>query len=289
MIKVWVLLAVFALGVVSCSVATPATAGPPTASPPSQVWILQPADGANVLLNHILQIQLQGASFHGIEWFVIKISDAALEWKVAPQSTGSGGAQYGTMFFTQTTWTPHAEGDFTISARAINASGVSPWATVHVHVIDLSKATHTATPLPGQPAGPGVKATWTPTAAHWQVTAKVNANCRSGPGIVYNETGFVLKGDTVEVVGRNTKGTWLELVHPSGKGFCWVSILAFEVPFEMKPLPVIWAPSPAASSKHGGSEEASSKGCTVTNPSTGQTSCVSPCPAGAAPGKACTP
>ncbi len=289
-IKVSVLLAVFAIGGVSCGGATPATVGPPTSFPPSQVWILQPQEGANLLLNHILQIQLQGASFNGIEWFVIKVSEAALQWKVAPQSTGSGGAQYGTMFFAETTWTPHAEGEFTISVRAINASGASPWASVHVHVIDFSKATHTPTPLPGQPSGPGVKLTWTPTAAHWYVTAKMNANCRTGPGTVYNENGFVPKGNTAEVVGRNETGTWLRLINPNGKGFCWASAVAFEIPFDMDPLPVALAPSPPpASSDQGGIEESKPKGCTVTNPSTGQTSCVSPCPVGVVPGKVCTP
>ncbi len=307
--NVRVLLAVFAIGGVSCNGATPPIPTPgPTPSSPSQAWILQPNEGANLLVNQPRIIQLQGASFHGIDWFVIKASEAGMEWKVAPQSTGSGGAQYGTMFFTQTSWTPHVTGSFTIEARAINASGSSPWAAVHVNVINLSKATHTPTLLPGQPPGHGIKLTWTPsptlvfghapplklttltpTQLIIYATAKMNANCRAGPGTAYNERGFVAKGDTVEVVGRNETRTWLDLVNPNGKGTCWASIVAFDIPFDMDSLPVAFAPTPPASSNQGGIEESKPKGCTVTNPLTGQISCVSPCPAGAAPGRECNP
>ncbi|NQU31002.1 MAG: hypothetical protein HQ525_10080, partial [Anaerolineae bacterium] len=125
----------------------------------------------------------------------------------------------------------------------------------------------------------------TPTKIPWNVFAELNANCRAGPGTIYNETGFVPKGYTAEVVGRNEEGTWLNLVSPN-ETICWASIIAFEIEFDVGVLPVTSAP-PAPSPAN--AEEAEATGCTVTNLLNNKTRCVSPCPSGADPGNTCTP
>ncbi len=290
-IKVWILLGVFAIAGAGCG-GTPSSTPGATSSPPSQVWILQPQDGANLVVSKPHLIKFEGASFLGIDQFEVEVSDGHT-WQVPPLSSGSGGPQYGTMFYGEVTWTPNALGDFTISVRAANASGSSPWTTVHVTVIDISeKYKATVTPDAIQ-----ARSTLIPTEALWRALAKMNANCRAGPGTVYNITGFVPQGYSAEIVGRNEAGTWLNLIHPNGKGTCWASIIAFEVQFDAQLVPVALAPTlPPPSGQNNpdkgkskGDGEAKPKGCTVTNPLTGRTDCVSPCPAGAVPGSACTP
>lgn len=130
----------------------------------------------------------------------------------------------------------------------------------------------------------------TPTISFLTASAVMNANCRAGPGTTFNETGFVPKGSTVEVVGRNEDETWLNVVNPNGDGFCWASIIAFEIPFEMQVLPVtVSAPAPPAPSSGGeGGGGPAPQGCYVPNPFTGQKQCESPCPQNARPGGACT-
>jgi hypothetical protein len=278
--KVWILLVVFAIGVVSCD-GTPPTTPEATSSPPSQVWILEPQDRDSLRFGEPYLIKFQGASFYGIDQFEVKIPNVQ-EWSIEPLTSGSGGPAYGTMFYGEVTWTPHAKGNFTISVRAMNATGSSPWSTVHVTVVGI----------PIEPKAtilPEARSTLTPTKALWRGLAKMNANCRTGPGTVYNETGFVPKGYTAEVVGRNEDGTWVNLINPNGKGICWASIIAFEIQFDMDTLPVALAPTPPSPSGQGESEEEKPKGCMVPNPLNNQIRCVSPCPAGIVPGKACTP
>lgn len=278
--KVWALLVVLAIGGTSCGGA-PSSTPAATASPPSQVWILQPQDGAVLSVNKPHSIKFQGASFTGLDQFEVAVSDGQ-EWHVTPSTTGSGGPQYGTMFYGQVSWTPHTTGDFTISVRATNASGASPWSMVHVTVVEIP-------PKQKPTLTPAVRVTPTATLPLWHGLAKMDANCRSGPGKAYDKTGFVARGATVEILGRDRTGAWLDLVNPNGKGVCWASSIAFEVEFEMASLPVAAAPPPPAPTRQKGGGGGSAKGCTVTHPTTGQTSCVSPCPAGASPGKACVP
>lgn len=44
---------------------------------------------------------------------------------------------------------------------------------------------------------------------------------RSGPGAGYKVVGWLSEGDEVEVVGKNTEGTWLQIIHKGEKA--WVS------------------------------------------------------------------
>ncbi len=282
--KVWILLGVLAIGGVNCGGGGPPTPGftPP---PPSQVWILAPQEDDVLPVSQAYLIRFQGASFTGIQQFEVKTSDGEA-WYVGPQSTESGGANYGTMFYGEATWIPDSPGDYTIRVRATNAALLSsPWAEVQVHVgkyVAVQEAIDTPAVLEAAPSP-------TPTTAPWQAMAVMNANCRAGPGTAYNENGYVLKGDTLEIVGRNEDGTWLNLVNLHGEGFCWASIIAFDVPFDVNPLPVVLAPTAPPSSGQGNEEETRPQGCTVTSPLNNQTRCVSPCPPRAVPGEACTP
>ena len=281
-----VLLVVCTLTISGCDGQTPT---PPPG--PSQVWILDPQDGANLPLGPI-QIRLQGASFTGIDGFEVLINGVLLG-TYAPTSTGSGGAEYGTMFFVEVTWTPGSTGTYEITARAKNAQDqYSPSVSVTVTVsLTLSEELEQEV-IPLLPSPP-------PPREDWQAESTMDANCRAGPGTRFNETGFVPKGYTAEVVGRNEEGTWLELITPNGEGTCWASIIAFKVTFAIDELPVHTSDAQPLSSGEGDQGDGDQKekenggeqgatGCLITNTRTGQPECLSPCPAGAT-GPACTP
>jgi hypothetical protein len=127
----------------------------------------------------------------------------------------------------------------------------------------------------------------TPASKSFQATAKMNANCRAGPGTAYNEWGYALKDDIVEVVGRNEDGTWLNVLNPHGAGKCWLSIFALDLPFDVNGLPAVSYPTPPPSDD-GGEQPPAAQGCLVPNPA-GGLMCVAPCPPGASPERVCTP
>ena len=115
--------------------------------------------------------------------------------------------------------------------------------------------THTQTPIPADTATPTVTAsatltptqtqtatitltptitqtpTITPTATrdYPDVTVKMQANCRYGPGTAYLYRWGLYPGDTADVRGRNWDGSWL-WIHPSNlepRQNCWASKIVF--------------------------------------------------------------
>jgi hypothetical protein len=130
----------------------------------------------------------------------------------------------------------------------------------------------------------------TSTPVVFRATAKVNANCRAGPGTGYNETGFLPEGFTAQVEGRNDQGTWLYLQTPNRQGYCWASKSALVVDFDISILQVVSAPPLPPTAVPPTSIEQTEPGCcTVKMPSSGELQCACPCPQGAEPGEPCTP
>jgi hypothetical protein len=55
------------------------------------------------------------------------------------------------------------------------------------------------------------------------ITANVDTNCRSGPSPLYPRLGYLLKGQTSTVHGRNSATSWWYIANPAKPGqFCWV-------------------------------------------------------------------
>ncbi len=252
--------------------------GAPTPMPgPSQVWILEPLEGANLPLAPYL-LRFQGASFTGIEAFDVTVNGVLLG-VYSPLSSESGGPDFGTMFYGEATWDPQMGGNYTIQVRARNANyDYSPFAEVHVTVTggaftEMTPASFQIAPSP------------TPTKGSWKAVAILDVNCRLGPGTDHETSSFVREGETVEVIGRNFDGFWLALRDPRGEGLCWASIVAFELDFDVADLPIIAVSSPPSPTE---TNTSGATGCLITNPTTGLDECISPCPAGAA-GPPCTP
>ncbi|NWF63370.1 MAG: hypothetical protein HXY38_03595 [Chloroflexi bacterium] len=83
---------------------------------------------------------------------------------------------------------------------------------------------------PAAPANPQETATpqftttaaFTPTPSVPQVTVSVNTNCRTGPGVVYDNIGALLVGQVGTVIGKNSQtGYWI-INNPGKTGACWL-------------------------------------------------------------------
>lgn len=109
-----------------------------------------------------------------------------------------------------------------------------------------------------------------------------NANCRRGPGRVYDVVTSLLAGQEVLIEGRSAPGLapWWWILLPESRAHCWVSDVTVEKSGPVEDLPIIAAlPTPTPTPE---------QGCTVRS-ATGAISCVVPCPEGAVPGDPCTP
>jgi len=82
-------------------------------------------------------------------------------------------------------------------------------------------------------------------------------NVRTGPGTAYPVIGVLSQGDTVEVVGKNVTGDWLQILYPStgsgqrpagteGRG--WVAAAYIELTGSLTEVPVVTTPLPSAPS-----------------------------------------
>lgn len=61
------------------------------------------------------------------------------------------------------------------------------------------------------------------------VFAPQNTNCRLGPDVIYPAVGYLLLGETSEIVARNPQGTWVAINNLDAPGICYVSLSVVEV------------------------------------------------------------
>jgi hypothetical protein len=69
-----------------------------------------------------------------------------------------------------------------------------------------------------------------------------NANCRRGPGTAYRVVTSLLKGQEVQLEGRNAEGSWWWALLPESTGQCWVADTVVAVDGPVLELPVVAAP-----------------------------------------------
>lgn len=100
--------------------------------------------------------------------------------------------------------------------------------------------TFTAAP-PTEPATETPTATITPTATLGppMFTATMNANCRTGPGLVYDVVRVVLAGASEPIVGRDAASTWWVV---QGGARCWISNVTGTASGDLSGVPVVPAP-----------------------------------------------
>jgi len=67
-------------------------------------------------------------------------------------------------------------------------------------------------------------------------------NVRTGPGTAYPIIGGLSRGDTVEVVGKNTAGTWLRIAYSGQEA--WIAAAYVDLTGSLAAVPEVSAPSP---------------------------------------------
>ncbi|MCZ2127827.1 MAG: hypothetical protein LC099_08675 [Anaerolineales bacterium] len=86
-----------------------------------------------------------------------------------------------------------------------------------------------------------------PTPTRVEIVAQVSAdsaNCRFGPGTVYEPRGEIRKGRLLTAVGRNVNADWWQIKDPLNPGgFCWISAQTTELRGEAESLSVVSPPS----------------------------------------------
>jgi hypothetical protein len=126
-------------------------------------------------------------------------------------------------------------------------------------------------------------ATASPASGTVTGTLVVTANCRVGPGTVYDIFTTLQKGQSVKIEGQNDiMPKWWWVLLPSASAHCWVSDETVEVEGPAADLPVVAAPPLPTP------EPFQPNACYVFNDKN-QPVCTAPCPPNAQPGGACQP
>ncbi|MCX6069911.1 MAG: hypothetical protein NTU91_03485, partial [Chloroflexi bacterium] len=73
-------------------------------------------------------------------------------------------------------------------------------------------------------------------------TATQNLNCRTGPGTVYDVIGYLLLGESSNVVGRNNESTWVQIENLDRAGRCWAALSGGTVAGDLSAAAVVAAP-----------------------------------------------
>lgn len=137
-------------------------------------------------------------------------------------------------------WLPQAPGEYGLEVRAFNAREVRSAPTIVNIVVESDVAQITGTPT-SEAATPSPPNQGTPV-------AKVNTdlNVRSGPGTQYEPPlGLLPAGTIVEIVGKNSEGSWWYIVFPNGpdqRG--WIAA-EFASAQNADGIPVVDTPTPA--------------------------------------------
>jgi hypothetical protein len=89
---------------------------------------------------------------------------------------------------------------------------------------------------------PTSTATLEPTDEPPTLTAKVNANCRTGPNVIFDEYGYLLNGQSAPVVGRASDNSWYVAQLPDRSRPCWISASIVSINFDPAMIKIIASP-----------------------------------------------
>ena len=157
-------------------------------------------------------------------------------------------------------WKPELPGEYTVQVQVpgLNDSGLSSQA-VHIIIGDSSAkadenvgtgtpvtlaapATLTPTVTITPTITPTKTQTQTPTLGPPMVTANDAANCRFGPGLVYDVISALGEGSSALITGRNVDTSWWVIERQDGYGQCWISDNVVTVSGDTRFVPIITAP-----------------------------------------------
>lgn len=107
--------------------------------------------------------------------------------------------------------------------------------------LSLPTETATQTPPPTNTSPPPLTSTPTvPTVS----TRDVPVNCRLGPGTAWLALSALTVGQTSQIVGKNSDGTWWYIVDPfSSNRNCWVSVSVTTASGNLASIPIVQTPT----------------------------------------------
>jgi len=194
--------------------------GTGTPPPDSPCWWDQPPSNTSYASLDPLHLMFHCASFAGIESIQLNINGTTAE-EVLPSQTGSGGAEYGTLFLGEYDWTPPAFGTYLLEVRG-KKSGAGYGPPAHIQIVFTDGLAELPTlespPTPTDTPAP----TEEPEDCDPEVKALLDLNCRLGPGTGFENVGTLLEGESTLVDGQNSAGTWVWILNPDALGHCWV-------------------------------------------------------------------
>jgi len=194
-----------------------------SAAPGPQAWIDAPLDHATLPLK-TLTIITHSSDAEGV---------AGFEFYANEQSILSAATlEHKRLESMEIQWTPPGPGTYLIGVRGVNNRGISgaiatslvtfsgavtitsPPEPITSRTVTVTlTATRTATSTPVTPAPPSVPS----------VTAKLDANCREGPGTVYEVYGSLLKGQEAALKARLADNSWLMIALAGRSRNCWIA------------------------------------------------------------------
>jgi hypothetical protein len=206
------------------------------AKPGPQAWIDTPLDGTTAPLAPLV-IMAHASAEGGI---------SSIEFAINEQPHLAVAADGERLVWRQIEWTPPQAGTYAIGARGVSPDGTAgPYAIAMVVVSDEASL---PIPIPGPESlpvpipGPESLPVPIPQPESPAVLAKMNANCREGPGTAFQAEASLLEGEQADIIGRLADNSWLLLRMESGTQ-CWIAASVVDAT-GLAEVPVAAAPPP---------------------------------------------
>ena len=199
----------------------------------------------------ILTSPQDGQQVNAGEWLIVTSSYAAaspftmellVDGKTMRADAVEVGYQKGSL---QQAWKPMEPGEHTLQIR-MQPEGGSPIESAIVTIV-VNQAQSAAIPTiesvpsitPMASVTPATQST--PTPSNPTATARLDVNCRFGPGTVYEVLGFLLNGQSAPINARNLAASWWRIKLDNGT-LCWVDKDLVEVNGDTSGVPIVEAP-----------------------------------------------
>ena len=204
-----------------------------TASAGPQAWIDKPLENTTAPLAP-LSIIAHASADGGV---------ASMEFAIDDQPYRAVAADGGRLVWQQVEWTPPRPGTYRVSARGIGANGAEgAYAT---SLVTISGEETLPLPLPQ----PETLPLPLPAPAAPSVVAKMNGNCREGPGTLYDASGTLMEGQQAQLQGRLADNSWLLIALLGSSSNCWISASVVEVQGDLTKVQLAAAPQPPAAAE----------------------------------------
>lgn len=110
-----------------------------------------------------------------------------------------------------------------VPGTASPAPQETPTASPAASVTALPSLTIEPSVTPSATVSPTTVVIASPTSITPLISVSVPTNCRSGPGLPYTVGGYLLVGETAQIVARDPSGKYWQIPNPDSAGdYCWV-------------------------------------------------------------------